>query len=331
MEDVRARLAEWQDHGLISFEQAAHIEGREGQRRPATAARADELLCYIGSGLLVFGAFWIAVDLGELFGENNEWKAFFVVAAASVFASLAGGYLLRSMDPAARRGAGWVLGLAVLSGAVALGILLGLIAETGDNTLLLVGLGTALYGFAAWRFQPSVPTQLALFVGVLLTLIGILVVALNDLVDALFFSGFETFSTWVGLVLAAFGAAWIWLAHRQIIFPANAAYALGSITLITATLILYGIAAPWLIAEFAAAAWLIWLGSTTQHSVLIAFGGLAGFIATITLLVEVFDEPNAGVGWTAAIIGLGLLAVAASVVSEQAVVEPPPSPPATVE
>ena len=133
MEDVRARLAEWQDHGLISFEQAAHIEGREGQRRPATAARADELLCYIGSGLLVFGAFWIAVDLGELFGENNEWKAFFVVAAASVLASLAGGYLLRSMDPAARRGAGWVLGLAVLSGAVALGILLGLIAETGDN------------------------------------------------------------------------------------------------------------------------------------------------------------------------------------------------------
>ena len=144
----------------------------------------------------------------------------------------------------------------------------------------------------------------------------------------IFLFDFQSFSTWVGIVLGIFAAVWIRLARLGIIAPANTAYALGSITLIISMEILYGIDPLWLIVQFAAAGWLIWLGSVAQRSVLVAFGAITGFAAIISLLLEAFDEPGSAVAWIAATIGLGVLAVAASSVTGdwgRAAASPPPA------
>ena len=309
MDGLHEALGAWENEGVVSFEQVRQIESRQG----ATAApsRIVELAAYLGSGLLLFGALFIGFDLFLAdFLDPNEWGAFLVVAAASIITYAAGILLLRSTDSATGRGAGWVLGLAVFSGGAALAILFGAIAETGDDTVLLVGLGTSVYALVAWRYKPSVPTQLMLFIGIVLTLIGLLVVTVLDAIDSILGSGFGSFSTWTGVVLALFGATWIVLGRLGTMTPANTAYALGSTTLIIAVESLYATDTPWLIAVFIVAVWLAWLGSTMQRSVLVAFGGVAAFAGLGSLLGEIFDSPGAGFGWTAAILGMLVLAYA---------------------
>jgi hypothetical protein len=155
-----------QQRGLLTASPAA--EGEAGTRRITllveAAAYAGVILLLVG-GVTAISQRWN--DIGRA-GQGG------VLAAAAVFFFLAGIIVRRVREPAIQRLAGvaWFLSVAGVAGAVWLA-LYHVYGKTDAVTAVAVGAGVTLYAAALWLLRRSALQSLALFAGLVITILGV--------------------------------------------------------------------------------------------------------------------------------------------------------------
>ena len=155
-----------QPRGLLTTGQAA--EGEPGTRRISllteAAAYAGVILLLVG-GVTAISQRWNDITRGGQAG---------VFAAAAVFFFLAGIIVRQVREPAIQRLAGvaWFLSVAGVAGAVWLAMY-HVHGKTDAVTAVAVGAGVTLYAAALWLVRPSALQNLALFAGLVITILGI--------------------------------------------------------------------------------------------------------------------------------------------------------------
>jgi hypothetical protein len=155
-----------QQRGLLTAGQAA--EGQQGTRRISllteAAAYAGVILLLVG-GVTAISQRWN--DIGRA-GQGG------VLAAAAVFFFLVGIIVRQVREPAIQRLAGvaWFLSVVGVAGAVWLGLYR---APGQPDAVTAVAVGTAvtLYAAALWLIRRSALQNLALFAGLVITIVGI--------------------------------------------------------------------------------------------------------------------------------------------------------------
>ena len=193
--------------GLLTTGQAA--EG-EGTRR---ISLLTEAVAYVGVILLLAGG---AAALGQRWNDIPSWGHVGVCAGVAVFFLLAGFVGHRVREPAIQRlvGVVWFLSVAGVAGAV------GLAAHEvygNDNaavTTIAVGLAVTLYSAALWLVRRGAPQNLALFAGLVVTILGIAGIIVTA-------AGGARSARWLAFALAlwVFGLAWAWLGWQRYVEP----------------------------------------------------------------------------------------------------------------
>jgi len=155
-----------QQRGLLTTGQAA--EGQPGTRRISllteAAAYAGVILLLVG-GVTAISQRWNDITRGGQVG---------VFAVAAVFFLLAGIIVRRVREPAIQRLAGvaWFLSVVGVAGAVWLA-LYHVHWNTDAVTVLAVGAAVTVYAAALWLVRRSALQNLALFAGLVITIVGI--------------------------------------------------------------------------------------------------------------------------------------------------------------
>ena len=155
-----------QQQGLLTTGQAA--EGEPGTRRISllteAAAYAGVILLLVG-GVTAISQRWNDITRGGQAG---------VFAAAAVFFFLVGIIVRQVREPAIQRLAGvaWFLSVVGVAGAVWLAMY-HVHGNTDAVTAVAVGAGVTLYAAALWLIRPSALQNLALFAGLVITILGI--------------------------------------------------------------------------------------------------------------------------------------------------------------
>jgi hypothetical protein len=155
-----------QQRGLLTTGPAA--EGEPGTRRISlvteAAAYAGVILLLVG-GVTAISQRWNDITRG---GQGG------VFAAAAVFFFLAGIIVRQVREPAIQRLAGvaWFLSVVGVAGAVWLAMY-HVYGKTDAVTAVAVGAGVTLYAVALWLVRPSALQSLALFAGLVITILGI--------------------------------------------------------------------------------------------------------------------------------------------------------------
>lgn len=193
--------------GLLTTGQAA--EG-EGTRR---ISLLTEAVAYVGVILLLVGG---AAAIGQRWDGIPSWGHVGVLAGVAVFFLLAGIIVRRVREPAIQRLAGvvWFLSVAGAAGAV------GLAAHEvyGNNnaavTAVAVGLAVTVYSAALWLVRRGVLQNLALFAGLVVTILGIAGIIVTV-------AGGARSARWLAFALALwlFGLAWTGLGWRRYVEP----------------------------------------------------------------------------------------------------------------
>jgi hypothetical protein len=154
-----------QQRGLLTAGQAA--EGEQGTRRISllteAAAYAGVILLLVG-GVTAISQRWNDITRGGQVG---------VFAAAAVFFLLAGIIVRRVREPAIQRLAGvaWFLSVVGVAGAVWLA-LYHAPGQPDAVTAVAVGAAVTLYAAALWLIRRSALQNLALFAGLVITILG---------------------------------------------------------------------------------------------------------------------------------------------------------------
>ena len=156
--------------GMLTTGQAA--EGEQGARiSPLT-----EAVAYLGVILLLAGG---GVAIGQSWDRLGDWGQVGVVAGAAAFFLLIGIVVRRVRDPAIQRLAGvvWFLSVACVAGAVWLAWYKAY-GSTGPVTVL-VGAAVTVYSAALWRVRRGALQNVALFAGLIVTILGIVDIAVD--------------------------------------------------------------------------------------------------------------------------------------------------------
>jgi hypothetical protein len=211
---LEEHLQHWLAEGILTPEQAEQIRRDEGA--PATppqppvrrTALVTEALGYVG-GVLVLLA---SVLLAAQYWDDLSLAVRLTVVGASSALLLVVGLVVPAREGSAGerlRSAAWVLSAGAL--AFFLGLLSHEVFELGgEDAVLLVAGGTALYALALWARSRAVLQQLAAFVA--------LAVTAAALVDKATPSGPGT-DFYAGLGVIAVGALWLVLGVRQVLEP----------------------------------------------------------------------------------------------------------------
>jgi hypothetical protein len=204
-----------QQRGLLAAGPAA--EGEPGTRRiwllAEAAAYAGVILLLVG-GVTAISQRWNDVTRG---GQGG------VLAAAAVFFFLVGIIVRQVREPAIQRLAGvaWFLSVAGVAGAVWLAMY-HVHGKTDAVTAVAAGAGVTLYAAALWLVRRSALQSLALFAGLVITILGI-----ADIITVPAGTGPATSPApnlptpllAIALPLWVFGLAWAGLGWRQYIGP----------------------------------------------------------------------------------------------------------------
>jgi hypothetical protein len=244
--DVRRRLEEWREAGLVSAEQAAAIVAYEDRRGPADAVdetpsdaaddrrpgrprrRSDrqtvaaEAVGYVGAALAV-GA--LVLLLQELWRDLLVGGRLALVGVLTVLL-LAGGMALRRTDRAPLQRLASVLFTGALIGVGWLTVLItsDLLRWRDLDIVLAVGVTTTAVALPLYLMRRRAMPQLTLLVTV-----GILIGAL------LARPALEVDALWVGLVFWTFGVSWALLGLGRWLEPPRVAGVLGGIVALLAT------------------------------------------------------------------------------------------------
>jgi lipid-A-disaccharide synthase-like uncharacterized protein len=155
-----------QQRGLLTTGQAA--EGEPGTQR---ISLLTEAAAYAGVILLLVGGVTAISQRWNDIGRGGQGGVF---AAAAVFFFLVGIIVRQVREPAIQRLAGvaWFLSVAGAGGAVWLA-LYHVHGTTDAVTAVAAGAGVTLYAAALWLIRRSALQNLALFAGLVITIVGI--------------------------------------------------------------------------------------------------------------------------------------------------------------
>ena len=155
-----------QQRGLLTTGQAA--EGEPGTQR---ISLLTEAAAYAGVILLLVGGVSAISQRWNDIGRGGQGGVF---AAAAVFFFLVGIIVRQVREPAIQRLAGvaWFLSVAGAGGAVWLA-LYHVHGTTDAVTAVAAGAGVTLYAAALWLIRRSALQNLALFAGLVITIVGI--------------------------------------------------------------------------------------------------------------------------------------------------------------
>jgi len=310
---------DWVEEGLISFEQAEAIEGDVA---PWDPPRLVEVLLYLGlAAFSIATLIWFFDLLGDgYWTEPNRWGGFAVVfIAACVFSGLA--YILNRDSGGIRRAVGALLATAVLMLAIALGAAFDAIEFTGQWAQLVMSLLVAAAAIGAWWLRKSVPTELALFLGVTSVLVAVIELIQEasfntDPYAAVSSLNPATFTgTTAGILMWLLGCAWIWLGYRRMLRSPNTAYLLGGATAAFAAIGLTTAVNRWWIILLAVTALALCAASVyLQNSLLMVVGVITVMISVPLGLSGWLQNAPAARTWVM-IYGIpGLLVLVGSVV-----------------
>ena len=198
-----------QRQGSLTTGQAA--EGGQGTRR---ISLLTEAVAYVGVILLLAGG---AAAIGQRWNGIRSWGQVGVFAGAAAFFLLIGIVVRRVREPAIQRLAGvvWFLSVACVAGAVWLAWYKAY-GSTGPVTVL-VGVAVTVYSAALWLVRRGALQNVALFAGLVVTILGIVDFAV-DLVNGHGGTGSAP-AIAVVLPLWAFGLAWAGLGWRRYVEP----------------------------------------------------------------------------------------------------------------
>jgi hypothetical protein len=277
--------------GLLTAGQAA--EGEQGPRR---ISLLTEAVAYIGAVLILAGGI---ATVGQRLHSITPWWRVGIVAGAAVFFLLAGIIVRRVHEPAIQRlvdvmwflsvaAAGWAAGFAAHD----------VYGNTAQVTALAVGACITVYSAALWLVRRHALENVALFVGLVITICGTIVTV-----------GSSPSSLAFALPLWVFGLAWVWLGWRRHVEPLWVAVPSGVIL----ALIAPGLAAGeygWVYAiGIATAAAALAASVPLRNTPLLALGTLAMFGYVTGVVVRYFHQ-SLGVPGALVITGVLILGLA---------------------
>jgi lipid-A-disaccharide synthase-like uncharacterized protein len=201
-----------QQRGLLTTGQAA--EGQQGTRRISLLTEEG---AYAGVILLLVGGVTAISQRWNDIGRGGQGGVF---AAAAVVFFLVGIIVRQVREPAIQRLAGvaWFLSVAGVAGAVWLAMY-HVYGTTDAVTAAAVGAGVTLYAAALWLIRRSALQSLALFAGLVITILG-----LADIITVPAGTGpapvnLPTPLLAIALPLWVFGLAWAGLGWRRYVGP----------------------------------------------------------------------------------------------------------------
>lgn len=207
-----AQLRHAADAGLVTADQAAALlalaapplRARAGGRAPRGTPVAAEVVGYLGAVLVTIGA---ATLVGQFWDDLASWSRLALVGSLAVGLWGAGAAVDESADAVRWRLRG-VLWLVSSAAAALFAGLLGadVLGWAPEPVAVLVGSVAALHAGSLWRLRDRPAQHLSFFAGVVAVLAG----------ASAWVDGPGT----VGLVLWAFGAAWLALGWRRVVAPA---------------------------------------------------------------------------------------------------------------
>lgn len=198
--------------GVVTADQVAALLALAGarprralaaERAPRESSVAVEIVGYLGAVLVMIGA---GTLVGQFWDEMASWSRLALVGSLAVGLWGAGAALDESSAVLWRlRGFLWLLSSAAV--AFFAGLLgADVFAWDPEAVALFVGITAALHAGSLWRLRDRPAQHLAFFAAVIAGLAG--------------FSAWVDGPGMVGLVLWAFGLAWLVLGWRRIVVPA---------------------------------------------------------------------------------------------------------------
>jgi hypothetical protein len=299
-----------QQQGLLTVGQAAG--GEQGTRR---VSLLTEAVAYLGVILLLVGA---VTAISQRWNDITRWGQVGVFAAAAVFFLLVGIIVRQVREPAIQRmvGVAWFLSVVGVAGAVWLATYR-VHWNTDGVTFLAVGAAVTLYAAALWLVRRRALQNLALFVGLVITILGI-----ADIITVPLRTGpasplspdinLPTPVLAIALPLWVFGLAWAGLGWRRYVEPLWVTIPCGVILALIAPSLAAG-DHGWVYAIGIATAAAAMAASVPLRNVpLLALGALAMFSYLTSVVVRYLHE---SLGVPSALAITGVLIIGLAVVS----------------
>ena len=296
-----------QQEGLLATGQAA--EGEQGARR---ISLLTEAAAYVGVILLLAGAI---IAISQRWNDITRWGQVCVYAGAAVFFLLVGIIVRQVREPAIQRLASvaWFLSAVGVAGAVWLATYR-VHWNTDAVTVLAVGAAVTVYAGALWLVRRRALQNLALFAGLVITILGI-----ADIITVPVRTGpasplspdinLPTPVLAVALPLWVFGLAWAGFGWRRYVEPLWVSIPCGVILALIAPSFAAG-HYGWMYAIGIATAAAVMAASVPLRNVpLLALGALAMF-GYVTSVAARYLHDSLGVPSALAITGVLIIGLA---------------------
>jgi hypothetical protein len=295
--DLREALARAVTAGVINAEQAERIaalarpEPTAGGSRVGAAPVLAEVLGYLGGAVTIV----TAIVLGNELWDSLAVAVRVLVLVAVTAAAVAAGAGLRDNAGPAGRLAGflWLVAVVALAGTVAVAVD-GLLGWDHRDTALAacaVGLAAAVL---LWRLHRQILQHLAMFAGVLATVVALLGRLGPDQQE------------YAPIVVWLIGLAWLGATAYAGLTPAPVGWILGSAAAAFGLLFVDWPRSPWLVVAVLTGIGLVTLGVRSQRWPVVAIG-IGGLLFAVPItLGELFGTALLPV-WVALGIGLALL------------------------
>ncbi len=305
-ESVSRQLDRWVEHGLITADQADAIRRFErAEAPPVRLPPVAEAAAYLGILLAVAAAYALWTQLAEDEGDPTRlW-----LSGGFVLVLLLVGWAVGRGEERATRRLGatlWLLA-AIAAGFVTLDGYR--VATDGgglpDVTTLAVGVAGLIVGGGTYLLRREAATQVAAFLGLVVTLVGLPVWLIDDP---------ETHSWAIVVALLSAGAAWLGLDAQRRLPPSRVGAVLGSIAVEIAPLFALaegGQTGPSLLVGTAVSAGLLLAGVRLPGSavMVVAALGLFGYLtgAILHYFGETVGAPLALLAGGALMLGVALV------------------------
>jgi len=299
--DLRETLGRAVAAGVISTDQAERIAAlaAPGQSVPTAAAPAPrtgapmlaEVLGYLGGAVTIV----TAIVLGnELWASLAVALRVLVLVAVTAAAVATGTGLHAQRGPAGRlAGFLWLVAVVALAGTVAVAAD-GLLGWDGRNTALAASIVGMVAAVVMWWLRPETLQQLAMFGGVLTTIVAALAWPQPDQSD------FAPIAGWL------LGLAWLVATATGRLRPAPVGWVLGSAAAAFSLLFVDWVRSPLLVVAVLTGIGVVAVGVRTQRWPVVAVGIVGLLFAVPITLGELFGTALLPV-WVALGIGLALL------------------------
>lgn len=294
--DLSRKLAEWQEAGLISAEQADRIREREGGDRTAPRPKASflaEVLGYLGGALAVVAAIVLA---GQYWDRMADGTRLALLGVTTLVVGGAAALLGQRATPAMQRLADFLFVLATVSLAFTV-VIAADIAGLGETATAMLATGVAAaVSILLYLGRRSVVRHVALFGSILG--FGLATGTLADTLDP----------RMVGLAVWAFGLAWGLLVWSGVLRPRDTGHLLAAGALLVGAMV-FGGEDEGLILGLVTAAGLVAAGVFLNSAWVLAVGTLGVFVFVPRVVFDWFGDTGGG-ALALLITGLLLLGVA---------------------